>query len=332
MIKYYDINNTLSKQRLFNFVIGGRGMGKTYGCKKKVIENFLKKGEQFFYLRRFDTDVKPSEIRNFFNDVEAEFPGVEFRVYNGCFLINGEVAGWYKSITTAVQLRSVPFPNVTLIIFDEFIVNDGAHRYLPGEVTGFLDCYSTIARDRDVPVLFLSNAITMTNPYFMYFNITFEHGQRTKLTEFISVELVYSETYAEHIKETKFGKLIAGTQYGDFNIENKFILDTETFISKMPAGASYLCTFIVSESATELCKAGLYLDSKQHLYYISNKVDQTNQRTYSLTMRDHSPDTILALRQNPYIRVMVDAYCSGKVRFTSQNVKNLLTPVIKRMM
>lgn len=40
---YYDIDKTLSKQRLFNFVVGPRGVGKTYGFKRRVIQNFLKR-------------------------------------------------------------------------------------------------------------------------------------------------------------------------------------------------------------------------------------------------------------------------------------------------
>lgn len=40
---YYDINNTLSYNALFNIVLGGRGIGKSYQWKIKAVRDFLKK-------------------------------------------------------------------------------------------------------------------------------------------------------------------------------------------------------------------------------------------------------------------------------------------------
>ena len=59
-IKYYNIDDTLSRDRLFNFVVGPRGVGKTYSAKNRVIKNFINKGEQFVYIRRYDTELQKS--------------------------------------------------------------------------------------------------------------------------------------------------------------------------------------------------------------------------------------------------------------------------------
>lgn len=324
-IEYYNVDRTLSKQRLFNFVIGGRGMGKTYGCKEKGIKNFLKKHEQFVYIRRFDTDLQAAKIRNFFSDICDSFPGTDFKAMNSLFKINGDIAGWYFPLSTAANLKSIPFPDVTLIIFDEFIISDGVHHYIPGEVTAFLELYSTISRDRDVPVVFISNAITVTNPYFLYFDIAFEPGQTTKLTEFISVEFVRSETYEEHISSTKFGRMISGTEYGDYHIKNKFLLDTDTFISKLPACCMNLCTFIFNGRYI-----GMFLEQDTGMCYLSTKTDKTNKRIYTLEMKDHSQDTVMALRTNPFVRTLLSKYCDGMLRFTTQDVKNLCTVTLKK--
>ena len=48
---YYDISHILTYNAYFNFLIGERGVGKTFSSKKFVINKFLKKGEQFIYLR-----------------------------------------------------------------------------------------------------------------------------------------------------------------------------------------------------------------------------------------------------------------------------------------
>lgn len=324
---YYDPNKTLSRQRLFNFVIGARGCGKTYGAKKTVIRNFLRRGEQFVYLRRYETEMPSAEMRNFFDDIAHEFPEANFNTYRGLFRINNEIAGWYFPLSKATMLKSIPFPNVSLIIFDEFIIEVGIYRYLPNEVRTFLECYSTISRDRDVPVLFMSNAITLTNPYFLYFKLNFEEGQTIKLTKFISVEILQNKEYTEHVKQTKFGQLIADTEYGQYNIENKFLLDTGTFLQDLPSGANYMCTFLI-----EGRMFGYFSAPSEGLCYLSDKVDGTCKRKFALNFSEHSTDTILALKANPYIQSILNKYCQGLLRFTTQEVKNISTSVLRRML
>lgn len=323
---YYDPNKTLSRQRLFNFVIGARGCGKTYGAKKTVIRNFIRSKKQFVYLRRYDTEMPAAEMLNFFDDISMEFPDHEFRSHNGLFRIDGEIAGWYFPLSKATMLKSIPFPNVSLIIFDEFIIEVGIYRYLPNEVRTFLECYSTISRDRDVPVLFLSNAITMTNPYFLYFKLSFEKEQTLKLTKFISVELIQSQEYVQHVSQTKFGQLIAGTEYGDYNMQNKFLLDTDSFIDTMPTGAAYICTFIIKNR-----EIGFYVSPENTTWYLSEKVDKTCRRKFALVFSEHDQNTILAQRQNPHIRQMLETYCQGNLRFTNQEVKNICTDILRRL-
>lgn len=323
---YYDPNKTLSKQRLFNFVIGARGIGKTYGAKKHVIRNYLRKGDQFVYLRRYDTEMPQAEMINFFDDVSVEFPEAEFKAYNGLFRINGQVAGWYFPLSKATMLKSIPFPNVKLIIFDEFIIEVGIYRYLPNEVRTFLECYSTISRDRDVPALFLSNAITMTNPYFLYFNLSFEPGQTTKLTKFISVELLQSKAYEDHIAKTKFGQLIADTEYGKYNMQNQFLLDNETFIQDMPPGTNYICTFVIGGR-----EFGFLSDPNSYSFFVTDRVDTTCKRKFALNFTEHDQNSILAQKTNPHIRALIDVYCQGNLRFTSMEVKNIMTEKLRRL-
>lgn len=324
---YWNPSKTLSKQRLFNFVLGGRGIGKTYGSKMTVIRNFLRKKEQFVYIRRYDTEIPAAEMKNFFDDVAEEFPDHDFKSGMGLFRIDGEIAGWYICLSKATMLKSIPFPNVSVIIFDEFIIEVGLHRYLPNEVRTFLECYSTISRDRDVPVLFLSNALTMTNPYFLYFDISLEEGQTVKLTQFISVEILSSPKFEKHMSQTKFGQLIKGTAYGQYAIENKFLLDTDTFIKPLTTGASYICTFVLNGELV-----GFYVGDEDSMYYLSDKVDATCPRKFALTNDEHDQNTILAVRTNNYVRCMIDSYCQGILRFTSIKVKNMCLDMIRRFM
>ena len=77
---FWNINETLThSEGLFFVITGTRGCGKSYGCKKKAIENFIKKGEQFGYIRRYNHDTEDS-AKEFFKDIVYEFPDYEFKM------------------------------------------------------------------------------------------------------------------------------------------------------------------------------------------------------------------------------------------------------------
>ncbi len=55
---YYDYGRVLSYHAPWMFIIGARGLGKTYGAKKLVIGDWVKKRWQFIYLRRTAEEQK----------------------------------------------------------------------------------------------------------------------------------------------------------------------------------------------------------------------------------------------------------------------------------
>ena len=69
---YWNPNRILSYNRVLNYVIGGRGIGKTTGMKIYTTNRFLKHNEQFMYLKRYKTDIK-NLAPKFFNTVKSEF-------------------------------------------------------------------------------------------------------------------------------------------------------------------------------------------------------------------------------------------------------------------
>lgn len=323
---YWDINKTLSYNTLFNFVVGPRGAGKTYGAKKRAIRNFLKDGSQFVYVRRYETEMPAAEIKNFFDDVMQEFPDHDFVAGKGLFRIDGQISGWYVALSKAQVLKSIPFPNVTMIIFDEFIIDVGTYHYLAKEVTSFLELYSTISRDRDVIVFFLSNAITFTNPYFLFFDLTLEQGQTLKIKGDISLELIENKAFTDHMNNTRFGRLIANTEYAKYSIQNQFLRDNDTFIAKMSGPCNYLMTLIVDGT-----KFGIYMDVGNDLMFVSEKVDATAKRV-TIDADFHDADTLL-LKQNGSVilQTMVDYYSIGKLRFETVTCKNLVSKIIRRL-
>ena len=52
---YWNINKMFSYNALMYYVLGERGVGKSYGAKEYVATHFIKTGHQFVYLRRYKT-------------------------------------------------------------------------------------------------------------------------------------------------------------------------------------------------------------------------------------------------------------------------------------
>lgn len=92
---------------------------------------------------------------------------------------------------------------------------NGAYHYLQNEVIQFLDIIETIARLRDIRVLLLGNAISITNPYFTFFDLSLPYNSDIKTFKdgLIAIQYVKNSKYREVKKASKFGKLIEGTEY-----------------------------------------------------------------------------------------------------------------------
>lgn len=322
--EFYDINKTLSYNCLFNFIVGNRGGGKTYGFKKWAIRSFLKSGKEFVYVRRYKQEFK--KIKTFFEDIQHEFPEHTFKVEKGQFFIDGQRAGFYMPLSTAKIEKSVSFPTVDKICFDEFILDKGVYHYLPDEVTGFLEMYETIARMRDVTVFFLSNAITITNPYFLYFDLSIPYGKTVCRNGDMLVELVQKDEFIQRKSQTRFGQMIKETPYGDYAINNKFLRDNKNFIQKKTPHSEFYFIFTYEEK-----DYGVWIDYKAGVITVSEDIDPCCLTRYALTNEDHQPNTLFL--KSPRKSILFENFCSqyllGNVRFESVNIKNICNKIIK---
>lgn len=317
---FWDIKIPKSYNCLFNFIVGMRGNGKTYGTKQEVIINFIKTGEQFIYLRRFKEELKKIRTR-YYDDIRDAFPDHSLECKSGCFYIDGKLAGYTQALSTSKIEKSNPFPKVTTIIFDEFIIDKGVYHYLPDEVIYFLEFYSTVARQRDVRVWFLSNAITMVNPYFTYFNIKYPtNAKKIYRDNEILLQITENKALEEKIKQTRFGSIIENTPYGKYAIENEFFRDNYTFIEKRTKNSEYYCTFIYNGN-----KVGVWIDYLAGLIYFSNHIDENYSSIYSITNKDHGLNTLLLTgKYKPYkVQNIAQQYRLGNVRFESLELKEI---------
>ena len=185
--RYYDIRRLIADypDGKYYVVIGERSNGKTYSSLDMALEHNAETEEEFAYIRRFGEDIRPKNLGNLFNAhmenhrIEEIYGGkynqVEYksnkftltRIMEDGKLdpdIEPRVIGRAFDLNSMEHYKSISFPRVTTIIFDEFLSRMG---YLTNEFMLFQNALSTIIRDRDnVKIIMLGNTVNKYCPYF----------------------------------------------------------------------------------------------------------------------------------------------------------------------
>ena len=185
-MKYFDIKNYIDKNPGCKYycVVGQRSSGKTYSCLKHGVEEYFKHGSEMGYVRRWGEDFKGKSGPQLFEAlvVNGEIEKLSGGKYTDVvywsqrwYFASKDKSGKLKradkpfcyafALTRMQHEKSVSFPNVRTIIFDEFLVGSG-FTYLPNEFMIFCNTLSTIIRDRDdVTIYMLANTVNFYNPY-----------------------------------------------------------------------------------------------------------------------------------------------------------------------
>lgn len=329
-MKYYSCEKILSYNRIFNFIMGTRTAGKSFSFKNHVIKKWLFNHKQFIYVRRRDTDIA-NTAPTYFDDIAMKYPDHVFTYKGGRFFIDGEVAGYAIAVSMFLKYKSVSFPDVDTIIFDEFITEDKT--YLGGKDNPWLEpelClnfYQSVARGFNKPVreevkfIFISNTVSLVNPYFAYFNIDKYLKDDTNFikTESWVLEICTAWEIRDEVAKTQLGKLIKGTRYGSFAMDNKFYLDSGEFIEKAPENCWYVCTVNYAGNTY-----GLWEDKPNKNYYFNEKVEKFCKVIYSLDPDSHNTSTKLISRSGEVFKNLRTAFELGQVRFSSQRAKQAM--------
>ena len=326
---YYDFRKLLSYNATYNFLVGARGLGKTYGAKKRVIKAYLRNGEQFIYLRRFKTELATRQT--FFDDIANEFPDIEFRVQGSeAQLKRGpdwETFGYFAALSNAQTRKSVAYPKVTVIIFDEFIIERGALHYLPEEAVVFNNFYSTVDRWQDkTKVFFLANSVSIMNPYFLAYDIKPVSEFVASHEGFILAHFADSNDFANEVMQTKFGKFIRGTEYEEYAVNSVFADNHEYLIARKNAEAGYHFTL-----QTKGGYFSIWVDNKVSPanYYVQE--DRPKHEIIMVTEPDlMAENKILIGYSDKLLQYLRAAYGRGNVLFDSPRTRNSFVMIFKR--
>lgn len=188
--KFYSLKNILTKEAHYNVIFGERSNGKTYAVLEYALKKYFETGEQLAIIRRMEEDfVGAQSMRTCYDSLSnnGEGKNVIKEMSNGLFSGVIYYAGRYYlarwnedeekdertdkcvalafAISASEHYKSGSFPNITTVLFDEFMTRQ---RYLVNEFVLFQNLLSTIIRRRNNVTIFMcANTVNKyACPYF----------------------------------------------------------------------------------------------------------------------------------------------------------------------
>lgn len=336
---WYNWDKIMSFNAMFNFLVGQRGVGKTYGWKKKRILAAIRKGEEFMYVRRYKEELKISKD-TFFADLVAnnEFPEWDFRTYGSLAQMAPastrddkkrpwKTIGHFIALSTAQSIKSVAYPLVTNIGYDEFIIEKGATHYIANEVHAFLNLYSTVDRNQDkTKVFFMANSVSIMNPYFLYWDIKPDQFKEfTTLADgYMLVHFVEASEFTKEVYATKFGKFIHGSEFGDFAVANEFADNHDNLLDVKGASARY--TYSIE---TKQGTFSVWIDWLAGKYYVQEKRPKQELMFTILPERMDEGKTLLGY-SDKVMQSLRTAFRNGNTYFDTAKSRNAFIEIFKR--
>ena len=190
--KYFTVSDLkkIEKECKYLFLLGERANGKSYSVKsytlKQAFESIENKSckRQLAYIRRFDLDCKDSICEPYFADMPIQ------EITNGIYTtisiyrkriyfanINNDTGkiergiciGQCFALSSAEHYKSLMFPNIYNIIYEEVISEN--NQYLYQEPQKFQQLISTILRDRQGKIYLVGNTLSRMCPYYSEFGL-----------------------------------------------------------------------------------------------------------------------------------------------------------------
>lgn len=327
---YYNPNDLLSFNRFINFIVGTRGVGKTYFCKKYCIDQYIKKSRRFVWVRRSDTEIKKLYTK-FFTDIKNIYDDYEFKTTTSNIYIrkivyndNGdydkeiqnewEICGYFIPLSTSLQIKSDSFEDCDTLVYDEIFTKLS---YLKDEVFIFLELIESIFRMRNGRIFLLSNKLSVDNPYFNEWNITELSRRFTKVGRSIVIENCdASKDFKTAKKLSPVGQLISlSKNYEKYNLDNEFALDDSTNICIMPKGDCSFRNNLILNGV----KIGYY--QINGFCYFGDFVE--NARNYTIYVDDTlKNDCILIDKKHNLLNFIARNYKNKNCLYSNMRIKN----------
>lgn len=323
---YVNIEHILSYDIPFNFIVGGRGTGKTYGALKTAYVNNIR----FMLMRRTQAqcdlinkpEFNPYKAIN--SDIHTDISIKSISKYNAKIVIEDEeteqLLGYTCALSTIANMRGFDASDVKLMIYDEFIP-EKHERALKNEGSAFLNAYETINRNREMQnekplqVLGLANAFNIANPIFLELGLVgiCEKMRNNDQELYINrdrgilIALLQHSGISKAKADTALYRLSGGS-YNKMALNNDFVYNNAENIKSMNLKEFRL-----------ICSVGeisIYKHKSQRLFYVSE------HKTGSAACYGSDEVDLKKYRKN-YGLTFYAAYMRNKLIFENMLTKSL---------
>lgn len=181
---YYSDDKITSLNAQYNLIYGERANGKSFAVKARALKNFFARQEECVLVRRYEVDIKRGALETYWQDMQPYISEWSDGKYNYLYCYAGDLYvcnrvdgkntnaakfGYARALSKAQSYSGGQYPNVTIVILEEYISLDGV--YLPNELFLFTHLLSTISRRRDVVVYLLANSVSRLSPYWREYGV-----------------------------------------------------------------------------------------------------------------------------------------------------------------
>ena len=326
---------------------GSRGAGKTYGYAYGVLEQAL--GRQFFdpnvikcgkftLIARWEKEVGGLAQGIYDEIMLIEYPNASLTtkmspdgLYSNVFFNEVDCepvhVGRVVPINKSDDLKKIShiLCDTEVMLFDEFQCASMSS-YVPEEIDKFIRLHVSLARgkgqaSRRLPVIMISNSVSITNPYFVHIRVhdKIQSNTRNLKGDGFVLERFVNPNTSEELKQSAFNRVFAGSKELDSSIDNSWLNDDTSCIEKPDAtwGRSVYYFTLVRDNK----RYGVREFPGMGLWTINESVDGSCQFVYNISKDGNL--NIPMLKSSPQMKMIRDMFTNGQMRFPNQACKSV---------
>lgn len=338
MIEFYSGTKLLSMKDIKGrtpeifLCTSNRSAGKTTYFNRLCVRRWLKYGEKFMLVYRFNLELDDCADK-FFKDIGPMFfQGMHMTskrrakgMYSELF-IDDKPCGYAVALNNAdaIKKNSHYFSDVVRMLLDEF--QSETNHYCNDEIVKFQSVHKSVARgqgkqSRYVPVFMLSNPVTILNPYFIALGITSRLNENTRFLRGNGwvLEQGYNEAAAKAQEESLFNQAFANDAYQGYSNQAVYLNDNKAFIEKPKGRGRYLATLRYKGRDYALREY-----AEEGIIYCDDRPDSTFKAKISVTTDDHRINYVMLKSNQFFVENMRYYFDHGCFRFKDLRSKEAI--------
>ena len=349
MPKFYDWDKTMSYQTGTNgehcLVLGAKDIGKTFGLRKKCIERYIKHGELFCEICRTKAE-RDEVVPGYFDKITQVgfFQDYIFKTDRNAGYIakrplkekqqpKWELICYFVALTNFQREKKRTYLKPKRFIFDEAVIDtkDRLHRYLKDEFLILANLLDSISRqqpedDYNYYVYYLGNAVDLTCPLVRFLGITKipKFGYSYYKNKTVLLHYVEPWDADERRARTLVGRMLEGHEESSVIFDNVFQDTTGREIMRKTSNASYKYAIKWGKMVFSI-----WADMKTGLWFICSKLPKDAKCVYTLTKRDSSANYQMISRTEPLLKLLVEIYYIGGLRYESAHIRESFFEVLE---